>query len=195
MGRSLLVAAANRVAAGKAAGGLTAISIAAAGAVLAGVALVAVSCSSGRTDGTLELRMRADPADLAGLRILTLAPGWAGANTGPQRDENWKLIALKTTPVELPAPDDRAVSIAQGAIPSGSYDRVFIDLREVMGTAQDATQVRLTNHVEPIARGFELPPGGRVTVELSLVVLPGSSESDGRREVFVKDARFVQPEP
>ena len=170
--------------------------------------------------GQVQLWLTIDDADLADLDSLSLVPEWAGAGSGPVRDEGWQLLPVTAALVHLAASDsgqraaaardeaeataaagaatlrvDGASLAACGYLPAGRYDRVHVHASVVAGVDASGIEQLVTSHIEPIARGFELRPGQRVAVEIGVVTLPGSSISSGRREVFVKGARLIEPAP
>jgi hypothetical protein len=129
---------------------------------------------------------------MASLTDLTVYPQWAGANTGTLRDEDWARLDM-VVPVVAFDSGGEAQPSARGELPVGRYDRVFVSAPNVTARDGSGRIVRLTSHIEPIARGFDMGPGGETVITIDLVVLPGSSRSGGGYEVFVKDARFTPP--
>ena len=154
------------------------------------LALVA-ACARRPAAGTLELRWRLSDVRMPGVVAVELAPASGGANVGPVRDGNWTNVPVVARAVRLSAVDDGSVVVARGDLPSGRYDRVHAAATVVTATLASGVTTTLVSHIEPIARGFELSPGGTIAVEIELVVLPGSSAGDGRGEVFVRDARLA----
>jgi len=143
--------------------------------------------------GHLELRFRLPPDATAGLTEIRLTPAWGGANRGGDRNSGYARIPLAAPDVVLPASGGGAVVVARGEIPAGGYTHVFVETARVLGHRPDGTMVAVTSHIEPIARGFELPAGGRVAIEIELIVLPPVERFGSGIEVFVKNAVAVRP--
>jgi hypothetical protein len=163
-------------------------------AAVIAAAWVLTACRATPAGGTLELRWTVAPAGLDGLSALVLAPDWAGAGRGPERDDGWVRVPVLARQVSLPHAAGDPVAVVSATVPAGRYDRVFVDAPSVTGIAPDGARHLLVSHIEPIARGFDLRPGGTVRIDIELVVLPSSSIGDGRPEVFVKDAREIRPD-
>jgi hypothetical protein len=155
------------------------------------LAVALFGCRSPQDTGTLTLRLSMDPGDTDGLSQIEVVPDWAGANRGRERDANWFKIGVVTQSVVLPAPNGSALIAASGELPAGHYDRVFVAARLVRGETQVSGPDELADHIEPIARGFDLSAGEGVTIDIDLIAMPPSSQGNGHREVFVKDARNV----
>lgn len=156
------------------------------------LAVAIVGCRPVPT-GTLELRWHLPAGAGAGLDTVRIEPEWAGANRGPIRDADWSRIPLTTDRVAFGlAPDATGtvapVAVARGPLPAGRWDRVFVAAPSVTARAPDGATLALTSHIEPIARGFDLPNGGRVTVDIELIVLPAPSFVGPGWQIFVKDA-------
>lgn len=156
------------------------------------LAWVAAGCRA-RPTGTLEFRWHLPADATAGLRSVRAVPDWGGANRGPLRDAGWTRVPLVRDDVPLAsaagaAPVDRPVAVARGTLAAGRWDRVFVAASGVTAVAPDGSAVTVTNHIEPIARGFDLPAGGHVTIDIVLVVLPTPSFVGTGWQIFVKDA-------
>jgi len=152
--------------------------------------VILLACGAEDT-GTLELRWRLPAAGAGGLAEVHLVPDWGGANRGPLRDENWTRIPLSASGVTLPSADGAATAVARGSLAAGRYDRVFVAAAEVTGRRPDGTSMDVIGHIEPIARGFDLPAGGQVTIDIELIVLPSTERRGTAMEIFVKDAAVV----
>lgn len=135
---------------------------------------------------------------MAGLEALDLELDWAGAGQGPLRDLGWTRVPLLAPSLRLPAAPpsgEDLVAVARGPLPAGRYDRVFVAAPAVTGWRADGTPEAITSHIEPIARGFDLAPGSDLVVDIELIVLERAAASGGGRQIFVKDARIVEPAP
>jgi len=138
--------------------------------------------------GSLELRFRLPAGATAGLAEVRLAPAWGGANRGEDRNDGYVRVALVAENFVLPTRGDRPVTVARGEIAPGAYAHVFVETPAVTGRRADGTVVAVTSHIEPIARSFELAPGGHVSIDIELIVLPRGQRFGGGFEIFVKDA-------
>ena len=149
------------------------------------------ACLAPRAPGTLELRLRLAPSTVTGLDRIEVMPEWGGASRGPERDAGWQRVPALSDRLALPGSGE-PVLVARGQLAPGRYDRVHVAVPRVTALDRDGATVTLLGHIEPIARGFEIAPGETLTVDIELIVLPGSSIGDGRPEMFVKDARLVK---
>jgi hypothetical protein len=153
--------------------------------------------ASGPT-GTLTLRVHAARKDLANLSGVTLFPEWGGAGSGPDRRRGWHRVPAfgepttepdrGDTPARALVLDEQPALAGRGPLPASHYDRVIVASPRVEATLPDGRRIRLTSHIEPIHRGFELSPGDHVTIDLALIVLPVPGGGPHDFEIFVKDA-------
>jgi len=135
-----------------------------------------------------DLTLRFVLGDAGPFTSLVVQPYWGGANADRSRRLGWTGFTGRSEAVVL---HPRVpVVVASGALPAGAWHRAFAAAKAVHGRLRSGRRVRLANHIEPIARGFDLAPGARATVDLELIVLdaPGDGDAYG---VFVRDARLV----
>jgi hypothetical protein len=140
---------------------------------------------------TLELRWSLAERDANGFTDIEIMQDWAGANRGPVRDENWVKIPVGVAPARPLRSEPGGVVAALGTLPAGAYDRIHVAAIDVRGRDANGMWVSFVNHIEPIARGFEVEPSGHLAITIDLVVRPPSSAGDGRSEMFVRDARLT----
>lgn len=139
-------------------------------------------------DGCGELALRLVLGEPGPFAALIVRPYWGGANDELSRALGWTGFSGRPDAVVL---HPRVpVLVARGPLAAGRWNRVFAAALEVRGRLRSGRRVRVANHIEPIARGFDLAPGQRVTVDVELVVLdaPGNAPT---YEAFVRDARLV----
>lgn len=160
----------------------------------AGLLVATLLGACGARTGTVELRFVLPPGSTAGLAGVELSPAWGGANDGPQRDKGWRHLPLAVASVHLPA-GGRPLTVAAGPLPAGRYRRVLVAAPTVTGILADGSRAPLVSHIEPIARGFDLAAGEHIIVDIELLVLPAVGPPAGGREIFVRDARLVEPTP
>lgn len=139
--------------------------------------------------GTLVLALAADPAGMGGFaRLEATVLDCAGANRGTVRDVGWARVPAIARSATLDVATGAAVTVAEGPLPSGDWDRVFAAVPEAWGVTADGRRTALEAHVEPIARGFTMPPGGRVAVTMQLTTRARPAAWDGGWNLFTKDA-------
>lgn len=108
------------------------------------------------------------------------------------RDEGWRSLPLLRRKVTLAA--GRSVRIAEGTLPPGTYDRVWVVSPRGWGKPLGPRQATLEMIVEPIALVPSLAAGQAVEVQVTLIVLERVGEPAGRYVVFTRDAQW-QPLP
>jgi hypothetical protein len=144
------------------------------------------------TTVAIRLRLALAPPALAEVASVVVRPEWGGVNRGPFRDEGWLRIPAVEERVVLgtdATAESPPVLIASGSLPAGSYTRVYVAVDEAEAVLVDGTRAAVQSHVEPIALPVTLTPGGVIRVDVILTLLGGSSDGDGRPELFVRDAR------
>lgn len=145
--------------------------------------------AAGVATGTLELRLAADPAGMGAFGGLALSLlDCAGANRGAARDVGWAAVPVTATAVTLDVASGAAVTVATGPLAAGRWDRVFVAAPRAWGVGADGRRTALEAHVEPIARGFELPAGGRVAVTMQVTTRARPAGWNGGFNLFTKDA-------
>lgn len=150
---------------------------------------------SGAPDGALVLQLAADPASMGGFRTIDIEIlDCAGANRGAVRDVGWTRVPTTVGRATLDVASGAAVTVAEGSLPPGSWDRVFVAVPRAWGVAADGGRAALEAYVEPIARGFVLPPGGRVTVTMQLTIRARPAAWRGDWNLFTKDAWLTADE-
>ena len=135
-----------------------------------------------------ELTLRYVLGEAGPFTSLVVRPYWGGANNDRLRARGWTGFTARRDAVLL---HPRVpVAVFAGPLPAGRWHRVLPAALEVHGRLRSGRRVRLRNHIEPIARGFDLADGQRLTVDVELIVMaaPGGADS---YEVFVRDARLV----
>lgn len=141
------------------------------------------------TPGTLTLALAADPAGMGGFVALEVTVlDCAGANRGVVRDVGWARVPAAARTATLDVATGAAVTVAEGPLPSGGWDRVFAAVPEAWGVTADGRRTALEVHVEPIARGFSMPPGGRVMATMQLTTRARPAAWNGGWNLFTKDA-------
>ncbi len=103
---------------------------------------------------------------------------------GQPRDEGWVELELTTPTFELGAGGRDGQLVARGKLPPGMYDRVRVEVADVVGERQ-GQRVAVRNIVEPIYLPRPLA-GGPADVRIEFIVLPLSPGSAEPYAVYVK---------
>lgn len=145
--------------------------------------------------GELTLRLRWSPEHRAGLSAIVVEPDWGGVSRHPVRDAGWRRFGRTVDEARLPADGAgaAAVVLTVGRLPSGDYRRVFVAIPRLSGLDAAGRPVPVNGHIEPIARDFRLAANARVTIDLTLAILPTPPQSPFPEPVqaFIMDAQVV----
>jgi hypothetical protein len=160
-----------------------------------GLAIVSGGCRQGGAPATLRLRFTVSPDHAGPFQSVRLAPDWAGVNRHPARDADWLRVGPAAE--ALVAAPGRPSEAVGGTVAAGAYSRVFNAVSEAIGRRAGGLEERLEAHIEPTALDLRLPPGGDVTVDIVVAVLPGTPNGTDDRayEAFVMDARLAAAGP
>lgn len=160
------------------------------------VAFDAPPTAADAPSGTLVLALAADPASMGGFAAIEATVlDCAGANRGAVRDVGWSRVRTVVGSAVLDVASGAPVTVAEGPLAAGSWDRVFTAVPEAWGVAADGGRTSLEVHVEPIARGIVMPEGGRVTVVMQITTRARPVAWDGGWNLFTKDAWLLTDAP
>lgn len=161
-----------------------------------GMAADAQASAIQASSGVLTLQFAADPASMGAFAAIELALlDCAGANRGAARDVGWARVPTLVKTASLDVASGASVTVAEGTLPAGQWDRVFAAAPEAWGVGAAGERTALYAHVEPIARGFVMPSGGHVTVTMQVTTRARPAGWDGGWNVFTKDAWLVADDP
>ena len=139
--------------------------------------------------GTLSLWLAADPESMGGFTAIEVELlDCAGANRGAAREAGWARVPVTVLRASLDVPTGAAVPVAEGRLPSGSYDRVFVAVPRAWGIAADGRRSAFEAHVEPIVQQFVMPDRGRIAVTMQLTSRARPEGWDGGWNLFTRSA-------
>ena|GEM_PF-3071740 len=151
--------------------------------------LDSVPADAGASTGTLSLLLAADPESMGGFASIEVELlDCAGANRGAAREAGWARVPVAAIRASLDVATGVAVPVAEGRLPAGSYDRVFVAVPRAWGITADGRRSAFEAHVEPIVQPFVMPDGGRVAVTMQLTSRARPAGWDGGWNLFTRAA-------
>ncbi|MFN8484586.1 MAG: hypothetical protein U0768_16230 [Anaerolineae bacterium] len=148
-------------------------------------------CAARPGGGVAQVRVADGSDGLAGLdRVVVTLRDAAMHPADAPRDEGWVDIPLIAPVVDLGAVGPTGQIVARGPFPPAVYDRVRVEIAEVVGE-KDGAPVPIRNIVEPIY--LEQPlDRGPATLRITLIVLPRESPDEPERYALFTKAVAVR---